>query len=237
MYLFVNGLINLIRSIFLELLQNGPEGDLVYIFAHGAGADMDSEFMTQVAEKLGHKGIRVVRFNFPYMIKRAEDGKRRPPDRAPKLLAAYEEVIKKLNCPVVIGGKSMGGRMASMLLAENSLREEFERLPILGSACMGFPFHAPTKDPKDRLNHLRGLTQPLLIVQGTRDTMGTLEEVNGYLEEEKINPSIQVHWLEDGDHDLKPRKVSGFSHQQHINSAIEQVAEFVLNIHRQNNPI
>jgi predicted alpha/beta-hydrolase family hydrolase len=137
---------------------------------------------------------------------------------------------------VVIGGKSMGGRMASMLLAENSLREEFERLPILGSACMGFPFHAPAKDPKDRLNHLRGLTEPLLIVQGTRDTMGTLEDVNGYLQEGKINPSIEVHWLEDGNHDLKPRKVSGFSHQQHIDSAIEQVAEFVLNMYK-NNPI
>jgi predicted alpha/beta-hydrolase family hydrolase len=232
-----NGLINLIRSDFLKLLQNGPEDDLVYIFAHGAGADMDSEFMTQVAEKLGHKGIRVVRFNFPYMIKRAEDGKRRPPDRAPKLLAAYEEVIKHLDCPVVIGGKSMGGRMASMLLAENSLREKFDRLPILGGACMGFPFHAPAKDPKNRLDHLRGLTQPLLMVQGTRDTMGTLEDVNSYLDEGKINSSIQIHWLEDGNHDLKPRKVSGFSHQQHIDSAIEQVAEFVLRMHKQNNSI
>jgi predicted alpha/beta-hydrolase family hydrolase len=221
----------------VELIQNGPEEGPAYLFAHGAGADLNSVFMTEVAEALADKGIRVVRFNFPYMIKRAEDGKRRPPDRAPKLLAAYEEVIKHLNCPVVIGGKSMGGRMASMLLAENTLREECDRMPILGSACMGFPFHAPAKDPKDRLNHLRGLTQPLLIVQGTRDTMGTLEDVNGYLQEGKINPSIQVHWLEDGNHDLKPRKVSGFSHQQHIDSAIEQVAEFVLNMHKQNNTI
>jgi predicted alpha/beta-hydrolase family hydrolase len=221
----------------VELIQNGPEEGPVYLFAHGAGADLNSTFMTEVAESLADKGIRVVRFNFPYMIKRAEDGKRRPPDRTPKLLAAYEEVIKYLNCPVVIGGKSMGGRMASMLLAENTLREEFDRLPILGSVCIGFPFHAPAKDPKDRLNHLLGLTQPLLIVQGTRDTMGNLEEVNGYLHEGKINPSIKVHWLEDGNHDLKPRKVSGFSHQQHIVSAIEQVAEFVLNMQKKNNLI
>jgi predicted alpha/beta-hydrolase family hydrolase len=212
----------------VELVQNGPIDGPVYLFAHGAGADMNSEFMSQVAEKLSEKGIRVIRFNFPYMIKRAEDGKRRPPDRAPKLLAAYEAVIKHLDCPVVLGGKSMGGRMSSMLLAENALRKEGERLSILGSACMGFPFHAVGKDPKDRLDHLKELTEPLLIVQGTRDTMGTKEEVQGYIEEKRVSSTVQLSWLEDGNHDLKPRKVSGFSHQEHIDSAIDQVAEFVL---------
>jgi len=216
----------------VEVQQNGPTDGPVYIFAHGAGADMNSEFMTLVAEKLAEKGIRVIRFNFPYMIKRAEDGKRRPPDRAPKLLAAYEEIIKYLDCPVVLGGKSMGGRMSSMLLAENALREESERLPILGSACMGFPFHAVGKDPKDRLGHMAELTEPLLIVQGTRDTMGTQEEVLGYIEEQKVNSAVQLSWLEDGNHDLKPRKVSGFSHQNHINSAIDLIAEFVLTLNK-----
>ena len=98
----------------MELILNGPIDGPVYLFAHGAGADMNAEFMTHVAEGLAERGIRVVRFNFPYMIKRAEDGKRRPPDRAPKLLAAFEGVIKQLDCPVVIGGKSMGGRMSSI---------------------------------------------------------------------------------------------------------------------------
>ena len=216
--------------LIVEILTDGPKEGPVYIFAHGAGADMTSEFITQVAEKLAKKGIRVVRFNFPYMMKRKEDGKRRPPDRAPKLMAAYEEVIKELNCPVVIGGKSMGGRMSSMLLAENALREAEDRLPILGSACLGYPFHAPKKDPKDRLDHLKELTEPLLIIQGTRDALGNEDEVGGYIKEGRINPSIRVNWLEDGDHDLKPRKASGFSHQQHIDSAIEQVAEFVYNL-------
>ena len=214
----------------MELILNGPKDGPVYVFAHGAGANMNSEFITQVAEKLATRGIRVVRFNFPYMIKREEDGKRRPPDRAPKLLAAYEEVIRQLNCPVVIGGKSMGGRMSSLLLAQNAQREEADRLPILGSACMGFPFHAVGKDPKDRLDHLKELTQPLLIVQGTRDAMGTQEEVNGYIKEGRLSASIQINWLEDGNHDLKPRIVSGFSHQQHKDSAIKQVAEFVLQL-------
>lgn len=214
----------------MELIQNGPTDGPVYLFAHGAGADMNSEFMTQVAEGLAGKGIRVVRFNFPYMIKRAEDGKRRPPDRAPKLLLAYQEVIQHLDCPVVIGGKSMGGRMSSLLLAQNALQEEGDRLTILGSACLGFPFHAPGKDPKDRLDHMAELVEPLLIVQGTRDTMGTREEVLEYIKEERVNSSIKMEWLEDGNHDLKPRKVSGFNHQQHIDKAIEQVAEFVLSL-------
>lgn len=214
----------------VELIKNGPTDGPVYVFAHGAGANMNSEFMTQVAVGLAERGIHVVRFNFPYMIKREEDGKRRPPDRAPKLLEAYKTVIKQLNCPVVIGGKSMGGRMSSMLLAENSQLPKDEQLAILGSACLGFPFHAPGKDPKDRLDHLAALTAPLLIVQGTRDTMGTQEEVTGYFEDGRISDSIEVNWLEDGNHDLKPRIKSGFSHPQHIESAIDQVAKFILRV-------
>lgn len=214
----------------MELLQNGPIDGPIYLFAHGAGADMNSDFMSEVAEKLGEKGLRVIRFNFPYMIKRTEDGKRRPPDRAPKLLAAFEEVIKMLDGPVVVGGKSMGGRMSSLLLAENATREMSEQLPILGSACLGFPFHAPGKEPKNRLDHLQDLAEPLLIVQGTRDTMGTQEDVQDYLKAGRISSKIEMAWLTDGNHDLKPRKVSGFSHQEHINTAIDRVAEFVLSL-------
>lgn len=218
----------------MELLQNGPIDGPVYIFAHGAGADMQSEFMTQVAERLADKGIRVIRFNFPYMIKRKEDGKRRPPDRAPKLLAAYEAVIRYLACPVIIGGKSMGGRMASMLMADNADRDECDRLSILGAACLGFPFHATGKEPKDRLDHLTSLQEPLLIVQGARDTMGSQEEVQGYVDDNRVNSSIKIQWLEDGDHDLKPRKVSGHNHQDHIESAINSVAEYVLALNEGN---
>jgi predicted alpha/beta-hydrolase family hydrolase len=220
------------RGNIVELIINGPVDGPVYLFAHGAGADMNSEFMNQVAEKIADKGIRVVRFNFPYMIKRSADGKRRPPDRAPKLIEAYENVIQQLNCPVVIGGKSMGGRMSSMLMTENAQREKKDQLSILGSACLGYPFHAPKKDSKDRLDHLKQLTEPLLIMQGTRDALGNQEEVKGYIKEGKMNSSINVSWLEDGDHDLKPRKASGFNHQQHIDSAVEQVADFIFKLSR-----
>jgi hypothetical protein len=212
----------------VEILQNGPKDGPIYLFAHGAGADMKSVFMTDVAERLGEKGLRVIRFNFPYMVKRAEDGKRRPPDRVPKLLAVLEQVVKTLDRPVVVGGKSMGGRISSLLLAENAKRAVSDQLSILGCACLGFPFHAPGKEPKDRLNHLQDLVEPLLIVQGTRDSMGNQEEVENYVIAGEINPEIELFWLPDGNHDLKPRKASGFSHQQHIDAAIEQVAEFVI---------
>lgn len=217
----------------MELLINGPNDGPVFMLAHGAGADMNSEFLTQIAQGLALNGIRVMRFNFPYMIKSAQDGKRRPPDRAPKLLAAYQDVIEKIvqqtNKPLVIGGKSMGGRMATMLTEQLGLNNNY----ILGTACIGFPFHAPKKDPKDRLDHLVDISKPMLIFQGTRDVMGNKEEVTEYQKQKRIDCAIKIHWLEDGDHDLKPRKASGLSHQQHINTIIEQLAEYVLTLHKQ----
>ena len=127
-------------------IAEGPENGPLFIFAHGAGAGMEHDFMTAVAKGLVEQGIRVVRFNFPYMVKRAEDGKKRPPDRAPKLLEAYEEVIAHFTTrPIVIGGKSMGGRMSS-LLADNAL--------VAGIACLGFPFHPPGKPEKYKGEHL-----------------------------------------------------------------------------------
>lgn len=219
----------------MNYIQNGSGDGPIFIFSHGAGADMHSDFMMLFAEKLSKRGIRVIRFNFPYMIKRQEDGKRRPPDRAPKLLAAFENFIQGIvqdnkNSAIVIGGKSMGGRMSSLLLASNALKETVDQLPILGAACLGFPFHAPKKEPKDRLDHLKNLSQPLLVVQGTRDIMGTKEEVEGYIREKRISSTIQIRWLGDGNHDLKPRVASGFSHQNHIASAVDLVAEFIFSI-------
>jgi len=203
----------------MNLQITGPDNGPCYVFAHGAGADKSSDFMEQVSAGLIERGIRVVRFNFPYMDKRLQDGKKRPPDRAPKLIDAYIDVVTALKCPVVIGGKSMGGRMASLLASD----ERAVDLDIKGIACLGFPFHAPGKEPGERIDHLADMTKPLLIVQGTRDAMGAQEEVSDY----PLSPNIELKWLEDGNHDLKPRVKSGLTHEQHIESAIEVVAEFV----------
>lgn len=199
----------------------GEESSPLFIFAHGAGADMDHEFMSQVATGLASKGIRVVRFNFPYMVKRAEDGKRRPPDRAPKLLEAFEQVIaENASQPVVIGGKSMGGRMASML-SENPM--------VKGIACLGFPFHPPGKVDKYKGEHLASLEKPCLILQGERDTFGSREECSRF----QFSNQVKIEFIPDGDHSFKPRKSSGHTETSNITLAVEHLTQFILELNNE----
>ncbi|AVF94435.1 MULTISPECIES: alpha/beta fold hydrolase [Vibrio] len=204
-----------------QWIVEGPESGPLFIFAHGAGAGMEHDFMAAVAKGLVEQGIRVVRFNFPYMIKRAEDGKKRPPDRAPKLLEAYEEVIAHFTSqPIVIGGKSMGGRMSS-LLAENEL--------VAGIACLGFPFHPPGKPEKFKGDHLANIEKPTLILQGERDTFGKREEFDDFV----LSSQVKVSFLPDGDHSFKPRKSSGHTEAGNIDLAVEQLAAFIKEVHRE----
>ncbi|HHX8460096.1 TPA: alpha/beta fold hydrolase [Vibrio diabolicus] len=204
-----------------QWIVEGPESGPLFIFAHGAGAGMEHDFMAAVAKGLVEQGIRVVRFNFPYMIKRAEDGKKRPPDRAPKLLEAYEEVIAHFTSqPIVIGGKSMGGRMSS-LLAENEL--------VAGIACLGFPFHPPGKPEKYKGEHLATIEKPTLILQGERDTFGNREEFDDFV----LSSQVKVSFLPDGDHSFKPRKSSGHTEAGNIDLAVEQLAAFIKEVHRE----
>lgn len=175
--------------------------------------------MAAVAKGLVEQGIRVVRFNFPYMVKRAEDGKKRPPDRAPKLLEAYEEVITHFtDKPVVIGGKSMGGRMSS-LLAENTL--------VAGIACLGFPFHPPGKPENYKGEHLATLEKPTLILQGERDTFGKREEFENFT----LSEQVSVTFVPDGDHSFKPRKRSGYTEEGNIALAVEHLAKFIKEVY------
>lgn len=206
-----------------QWIVEGPESGPLFIFAHGAGAGgMEHDFMAAVAKGLVEQGIRVVRFNFPYMIKRAEDGKKRPPDRAPKLLEAYEEVIAHFTSqPIVIGGKSMGGRMSS-LLAENEL--------VAGIACLGFPFHPPGKPEKFKGDHLANIEKPTLILQGgERDTFGKREEFDDFV----LSSQVKVSFLPDGDHSFKPRKSSGHTEAGNIELAVEQLAAFIKEVYRE----
>ncbi|CDT17514.1 putative Alpha/beta hydrolase [Vibrio coralliirubri] len=198
-----------------NVIIDGEDNPITFIFAHGAGAGMDHEFMQSVAKGLAFKGIRVIRFNFPYMIKRAEDGKRRPPDRAPKLLEAYQEIIEQVDADkLVIGGKSMGGRMASHL-------SEVDKEAAM--ACLGFPFHPPGKPEKYKGEHLAELAKPCLILQGERDTFGKREEFADF----DLSDSIRVEFIPDGDHSFKPRKSSGYTEQQNIALTVEKLAAFI----------
>lgn len=188
------------------------------ILAHGAGAPMDSGFMEQMAARLGAHGVNVLRFEFPYMAQRRLDGGKRPPNPAPKLLECWREVYATVRPYVAgrlaVGGKSMGGRMASLLADE---------LGADALVCLGYPFYAVGKPQKPRVEHLAALKTRTLIVQGERDALGNREAVQGYT----LSPSIEVLWLASGDHDLKPLKASGFSHEQHLEAAAQGVAGFL----------
>jgi predicted alpha/beta-hydrolase family hydrolase len=204
-----------------DLRLDGPEGGPLIALAHGAGAPMDSPFMETFAGGLAGHGIRVARFEFPYMRRRRETGSKKPPDRAPVLMATWRAVVEALGGPggLVIGGKSMGGRIASMLATEL----EAEGTPARGLACLGYPFHAIGRPDAPRIEHLERLATPTLILQGARDTMGAHDEVAGY----PLSPSIRLHWLEDGDHDFKPRVKSGRTMRQNHAEAVAELAAFV----------
>ncbi|MBY5341252.1 alpha/beta fold hydrolase [Rhizobium leguminosarum bv. viciae] len=192
------------------LVQGPQDARLTILLAHGAGAPMDSASMTAAANALAGVGFRVARFEFAYMAARRTSEGRKPPPRAETLNPEYEAAIAELGAggPLIIGGKSMGGRVASMV-ADDLHRQG----KVAGLLCLGYPFHPPGQPQKLRTGHLTGLTTPALICQGTRDEFGTRDEVPGY----DLSDRIEVLWLEDGDHDLKPRKtISGFSSADHL---------------------
>jgi len=202
-------------------LFNGPKkADLTLALAHGAGAAMDSDFMTYFAEALGARGIRVARFEFPYMAKRRDDGKKRPPDRAPILLETWRSVIAEFGADrCIVAGKSMGGRMASLVAAEM----EAAKTPVRAAVYLGYPFHAPGKPMGSRDLPLGSMKTPTLLLQGERDTFGPRDELEDY----KFGRGIKLAYLPDGDHSFVPRKSSGHTKEGNWDMAIEKIAEFV----------
>jgi hypothetical protein len=202
------------------MLLDGPAGArTTLVLAHGAGAPMDSPWMNVVAAGLASRGVRVARFEFPYMRRRREEGRKGAPDREPALRAAWGEAIAELGGGerLVIGGKSLGGRIASLVADEVCAR---------GLVCLGYPFHPPGRPERTRTAHLAGLATPALVVQGTRDPFGSPEDVGGYA----LSPRIRVVWIEDGDHDLRPRARSGRSAEQNLREALEAVAAFLTDL-------
>ena len=184
------------------------------VLAHGAGAPMDSPFMSNVARGLAAQGIRVARFEFPYMAARRTGGKR-PPDREPVLRAAWAAAIAELGgaAQLVIGGKSLGGRIASHVADAAGVR---------GLVCLGYPFHPPGQPQKLRTAHLAGLRTPTLMVQGTHDPFGTREDVAAYA----LSPAIRIHWIENGDHSFRPVRKSLGSERDHVAAAVAEVLAF-----------
>lgn len=178
---------------------------------------MDTPFLNTVARGVAENGIRVVRFEFPYMAKRRSGEKRGAPDREPVLLDSWRRTAEELGGGerLVIGGKSLGGRMASMVA--DDLRSR-------ALICLGYPFHPPGRPERLRTKHLADLRTPALIVQGERDPFGNRTEVAGY----KLSPAIHIEWIPDGDHSFKPRASSGQTERGNLERAIELVSSFIV---------
>lgn len=206
------------------LLQQSPNAHTAHIIlGHGAGAPMDSAWMDGIAGQLNERAIAVTRFEFAYMAERRETGKKRPAPRAEMLCDEYRAVIDTITAdlrsrvPLFIGGKSMGGRVASMIADD-----QFDLGVVAGLVCLGYPFHPPKKPDKLRTAHLSDLRCPALIIQGERDPLGKREEVAAY----DLSPAIKLHWSPDGDHDLKPRKSTGLTLDDNLSAAVDAIAKF-----------
>ena len=200
----------------IPLLCDGPPSAAVtLVLAHGAGAPMDSPFMQAIAQGLGARRIRVVRFEFAYMAARRERGKRAPPERMPALEARFTEVVRQLAPKrLYVGGKSMGSRVAAQVA---------DALGARGVIALGYPFHPPRRPDVLRVAPLRALRAPCLVLQGTRDPLGTPLEIARYA----LPAHVAVHYLDDGDHDLAPRARSGRTHAQNLVEAIAHMETFM----------
>lgn len=176
-----------------------PTGDdpCTLVLAHGAGADQGHPWMVGISEGLASRGVRVVTFNFPYT-----EAKRRSPDPPSVLEECFRAVlgrVREAEVPLFVGGKSMGGRMASRVVAEGEPH-------VRGLVCFGYPLHPPGKPDQLRTEHFPRIRLPVLIIQGSRDSFGTPDELRPHLA--RIPAPVTLHVMEGGDHSFKaPKKL------------------------------
>lgn len=206
-----------------EFLVNSPEKSPkgIFLLAHGAGRGAASPFLETVAQGVVNSGVRVVRFNFPYMEKMLQTGKRKSPNSGNVLRKCFSDVvshcIEREQVPskyIIVAGKSMGARAASMIA---------DRHQVAGVVCLSYPFHPPRKPEPIRIKHLQRIQTPTLICQGERDPNGRREEVHQY----SLSKSVQFHWLADGDHNFKPRQNSDRSQEENLADAINAINRFI----------
>jgi len=197
------------------------------LLTHGASQPMTSRFFATLVPMLLARGVAVTRFEFAYMRQIRVSGKRRPPPKIVTMFPEFREAVNAVRTHIgpkpklLVGGKSMGGRIASMMADEF-----FEAGLIAGVVCLGYPFHPPRRRESLRTSHLEGLRCPGLIVQGERDPFGTREDVAAYA----LSPSIALRWVGDGDHDFGPRGSSGFTRKGNLAEAADAIAEFAAEV-------
>jgi len=197
------------------------------ILGHGAGTDQSSGFMKLFASGLSYRGFDVMTFNFVYTEQR-----RSAPDPKSKLESCFRAVIeaalgqKKLNGNrVVIGGKSMGGRIASQVAAAACEQSDSFAKAIAGLVFLGYPLHPPGNPAKLRTEHLPQIKMPMLFVQGTRDSLGSTEEIASIIKKLKLPAEIYV--IEGGDHSFKAPKKFGRSQEEVYEAAMDAILEWM----------
>ena len=202
-----------------------PGTGTLLVLAHGAGAPQSSGFMVDYAGALAARGLDVVTFNFPYM-----EARRKLPDPGPALEACYAAVIGQVRARpdiaghrFVIGGKSMGGRIASQVVAHDQDTAE----AVDGLVLLGYPLHPPGKPQQLRSRHLPGVRRPMLVVQGERDVFGTPAELQPVLS--SLAPAPLLFVVDGGDHSFK---VPGRSDREVPAELIEAIASFIFRVHR-----
>ena|SRR6185503_1164449 len=198
---------------------------ITVVLGHGAGANQTSGFMRMFAKGLASRGMDVMTFNFIYM----EQG-RSVPDQKPKLEACFSAVIeaalkhKKLKKNrLVIGGKSMGGRIASQVMAGEDKTDD-----VAGLVFLGYPLHPPGQSSKLRVEHLEHIHKPMLFVQGTRDALGTPDEIQPYIK--NLRPAAKIYAIEGGDHSFKVPKKLGTPQEQVFETAMNEIDRWVRSI-------
>jgi predicted alpha/beta-hydrolase family hydrolase len=209
------------------ILETGPRNAPCHlILAHGAGTGISSPFFASMTELVAEHGISVTSFEFEYMASR-RTGAKRPPPKAEALTSQYRDVVRSLakdrkgNRKTVIGGKSLGGRVASLIADEL-----YEQGQITGLVCLGYPFHPPNTPEKLRTAHLETLKCPALIVQGERDPFGNRKEIEAL----SLSKTIAFTWADDGDHDFGPRGRSGFTRKGNLAAAADAIAAFIADL-------
>jgi uncharacterized protein len=203
-----------------------PAAHASLILAHGAGAGQRSPFLVSFARALSARGLDLVTFNFPYT-----EQQRRVPDRRPVLDACYEAIIRTIRQQVAsartalfIGGKSMGGRIATHVAAADPA------LPVAGLVLLGYPLHPPGRPTERRDAHLGDVRRPMLIVQGSRDTFGTPAEFESLLG--SLSPSVSMHVVAGGDHSFKIAR-GGKAGQDSVYEEVQRtIAEWIENVRR-----
>jgi predicted alpha/beta-hydrolase family hydrolase len=205
---------------------NKTRAGLTALLSHGAGASQDSGFMRMFAIGLASRGLDVMTFNFVYM----EQG-RSVPDHKHKLESCFRAVIdtvvmhrKLKQNRLVIGGKSMGGRIASQVAAAAAQEKEPLADQIDGLLFLGYPLHPPGNPAKLRVEHLEQIRKPMLFVQGTRDALGTPEEIQPFIK--NLHPPATIHTIEGGDHSFKAPKKFGLSQEEIYETALDEIVRW-----------